>query len=116
MIPKPTRPPRDATGGPNTQAWLDYVARQGCLICGKPAELHHIKGIPSDKTGRPLRRRHHLAAMAVIPLCRHHHREGRNSIHQIDEDAFGVNHFSGSKGVLGQLARLALRYIHEGRP
>ena len=47
----------------------DMVARQGCIICSRPAELHHVR-----RNGR-LR-----ARSPVIPLCPEHHRIGGHGV------------------------------------
>jgi len=39
---------------------MGRVAQFGCLVCGAPAEVHHVPNPRSD--------------MRVIPLCPHHHR------------------------------------------
>ena len=50
----------------NQKAYYDLVARIGCLICGRPAELHHCrKGVGMGQRGEE-----------VIPLCAIHHRLG----------------------------------------
>jgi len=45
--------------------YLDLVQSLGCLRCGMPAEIHHVKygmnNRPHDK---------------VLPLCPKHHRQG----------------------------------------
>ena len=45
----------------------DYVVRQGCLVCGGGATVHHVTGF-ADRIGR-FPRSHHL----VAPLCPQHH-------------------------------------------
>jgi len=50
----------------------DKVAALGCLICGSPANVHHIR----EDMGASMRSSHYL----VIPLCREHH-QGEFSIH-----------------------------------
>lgn len=57
--------------------------RLGCIICRKPAELHHLRcdggmGLKGQRT---------------IPLCAWHHRVGRTAIHQskrVFEDSYGT--------------------------
>jgi hypothetical protein len=44
-----------------------FVRRLGCLICGQPAEPHHV-----------LNRRGYGDARNLVPLCRLHHREGHD--------------------------------------
>lgn len=47
--------------------YLSQVAELGCIICGSPAEIHHIR------TGMGHKRAEHNQ---VIPLCHPHHRTG----------------------------------------
>lgn len=47
---------------------LDKVASIGCLICGAPAEIHHMRTI----CGMSQRANNWM----VIPLCPEHHRTG----------------------------------------
>jgi hypothetical protein len=44
-----------------------YVAEQGCLVCERPATVHHVRGY-ADKPGS-ITRDHWL----VVPLCPAHH-------------------------------------------
>ncbi len=46
---------------------MGRVAALGCVICGSPAEVHHITG-----AGMALRAKH----TETIPLCPLHHRTG----------------------------------------
>jgi len=43
------------------------VAELGCIICGQPAELHHINNSTMGKRS---------SNYEVIPLCHIHHRNG----------------------------------------
>ena len=49
---------------------LSAVADLGCCICGKPAEIHHVRHFGE-------KRKH----SKVIPLCPEHHRLGSGAIH-----------------------------------
>jgi len=52
--------------------YADKVARLGCLVCGGPANIHHIRegqGM-GERAGNCL----------ILPLCREHH-QGSFSIH-----------------------------------
>jgi hypothetical protein len=66
--PKPGRKPKSGKTA-EEKAHLGRVASLGCVICGKPACIHHIR-----ITGEP---RDHKK---VIPLCWDHH-QGPNGIH-----------------------------------
>jgi hypothetical protein len=49
------------------ERYHDWIAAQGCLVCGAPACVHHVTGY-ADKPGR-FSRDHWL----VVPLCPGHH-------------------------------------------
>ena len=53
---------------------MDRVASLGCLVCQRPANLHHIR---PKGTGMGRRSSH----FEVIPLCYEHH-QGQFSIHR----------------------------------
>ena len=58
--------------------WMEAVSNYGCIACYQdglnvPAEIHHIR----NHTGMGLRPSH----FDTIPLCSHHHRTGKDSIH-----------------------------------
>ena len=56
--------------------YLDWIASQGCLVCGQAAEVHHV--IVGDDYGR-LPKDDKL----VVPLCPHHHRDTQHGIHGV---------------------------------
>jgi len=49
---------------------LAAVAELGCIICGRPAECHHI-------AGHGVRASHY----ETIPLCPDHHRNSADAVH-----------------------------------
>ena len=58
---------------PATQAESDHmgaVAELGCLICRRPAEVHHM-------AGHGVRASHY----ETIPLCPDHHRNSNECVH-----------------------------------
>jgi Recombination enhancement, RecA-dependent nuclease len=60
--------------------FFDLLKSLGCLICGGPANVHHLMHAP----GKERRRDHRF----VVPLCQCHH-QGNNSVHDLgSEDAF----------------------------
>ena len=62
---------------------------QHCMICGRPAERHHIFGGSN---------RHRATKDGmIVPLCPEHHREGINAVHN-NADMAAVFH------ILGELA------------
>ena len=70
-----------ATGKTTEEArHVEHVASLGCLICGKPAEVHHVMHAP----GKSKRRDHRF----IAPLCPDHHR-GNDGVHGLgSEKAF----------------------------
>lgn len=53
------------------QQWQNRVAALGCIICRRPAEIHHIgNGTMSKKASE----------FEVIPLCEEHHRTGGHGV------------------------------------
>ncbi len=55
------------------QAYYDKVAELGCVICKRPANIHHmlrVHGIPVRGTGLKAADNH------IIPLCHEHHQGG----------------------------------------
>ena len=71
---------------PPTKTEREYyqrVVELGCLLCGRPAEIHHVKSLRYG-TGIGLRADNRL----VIPLCPDHHRNG----------GYGVAIHAGIKG------------------
>ena len=52
--------------------YFAQVAKIGCIVCGKPAELHHCRGYDW-----PIKR----LECPVIPLCTPGHHRGSGSIH-----------------------------------
>ena len=70
---------------------LSKVAALGCIACRKlgyddtPAEIHHIR------SGMGLSQRNDH--FHVLPLCPHHHRHGKDAVHQskaLFEKKFGT--------------------------
>lgn len=48
--------------------YLAWVRRQGCLICGQPAEAHHVRRLYWG-AGTGIRSHD----FCTLPLCREHH-------------------------------------------
>lgn len=48
---------------------MSRVAQKGCLVCGRPATVHHVTGF-ADKPGRFSR-----DDMLTVPLCPMHHQK-----------------------------------------
>jgi hypothetical protein len=66
---------------------LNKVASLGCLVCQRPANVHHIRPIG---LGMGMRSGHYQ----TIPLCREHH-QGQFSIHNCKEQfeaRYGTEH------------------------
>ena len=70
---------------------LDRISNMGCILCGSPAEIHHLRTV----CGMSQRANNFL----TIPLCSEHHRHGTfgNAIHNGYQE-FSKNH--GSEGDL----------------
>jgi hypothetical protein len=51
---------------------LDRVARLGCIVCGRPAEIHHLL----NGAGMGQRADNYTC----IPLCQAHHRTGGHGV------------------------------------
>lgn len=66
-IAKPTKPAKH----PKYLAW---VAEKPCLVCGGPANVHHVIGY-SDRAGRITK-----DDTLVTPLCQIHH-QGPQGVH-----------------------------------
>lgn len=56
------------------RAHLGAVAAMGCVICGAPTEIHHLRHNPV--TGLHLGMGQRAPHWCVIPLCAAHHRTG----------------------------------------
>jgi len=62
MLPKPKRW--------KSKKYEDWVKTQVCIVCGNPAEPHHIKGV-GNMSGGGLK----SPSWACMPLCHEHHME-----------------------------------------
>ena len=71
LEPKPEAPVRDA-------AHLQRVREYGCLICRRPAQAHHLKGLFPRTMGT------RIGDDKTAPLCPEHHAE----LHSGSERAF----------------------------
>jgi hypothetical protein len=71
MKRSPMRPYHPKQRTKAEKAHHEAVAALGCVVCGGPAEVHHLKHDPI--TGQHMTRRVHRY---VIPLCPMHHRQG----------------------------------------
>lgn len=72
---------------PSNPAHLAKVAELGCIICSRPAEVHHVRHGNVGMGRRP-------PDLDAIPLCPEHHRTGgyKVAIHagrRGFEDVFG---------------------------
>jgi len=62
------------------KAHLTRIAEMGCLVCGGPAEIHHLL------SKRP--RNHRWA----VPLCPNHHRTSRDGLHWLGNEKKWFKH------------------------
>ena len=76
---------------------LSKVASLGCLVCQRPANVHHIRPIG---LGMGMRSSHYQ----TIPLCREHH-QGQFSIHNCKEQ------FEAMYGTEAELLQRTLKEI-----
>lgn len=88
-IKKHKRIKRKWNSNPNAEEkrFHEFVKRAGCLVCGRPADIHHIisdghKRISKDH-------------MHVTPLCREHHQgdKGYHGLgsHNAFKDMYGID-------------------------
>ena len=49
--------------------YMDFVRAMGCIVCGKPCEIHHMRGLTTLGMGQ------RAGSYLTIPLCREHHHE-----------------------------------------
>lgn len=58
--------------------YVSRVAELGCIICGRPAEIHHVPPLrrPRGCSGGP-----HRDDRYILPLCEEHHRLGPMAVH-----------------------------------
>lgn len=54
------------------------VAQMGCLVCGRPATVHHVTGY-ADRPGR-FARSHKM----IVPLCPAHHLIQHGPLHSVE--------------------------------
>lgn len=81
----------------------DFVASLGCLVCGGPAEVHHVTGY-ADRPGRISR-----DDWLVTPLCEWHHRLDRSAKLPMSVQGLGHQGFYDEHGIdlLAEAMRLA---------
>jgi hypothetical protein len=75
------------------QRHFERVAALGCVVCGAPAELHHVTGY-SDRMGRITR-----SDTRVIGLCPTHHRVGAQGGFKQSVEALGHRGFFEEWGI-----------------
>lgn len=59
---------------------LGRVASMGCLVCQRPAQVHHVVSDGYQRLTRDHRR--------AVALCAEHHTDGPNAVHRIGHRAF----------------------------
>lgn len=62
------------------QRHFNRVGEMGCLVCGGPAEIHHVTSDGFGWIGRSHRR--------VVPLCPYHHRIGSDAVQELSHAGF----------------------------
>lgn len=89
---------------------MEWIKGRPCCKCGAyGVDAAHVYGIASPKTGLPMPRRRGIAWYAAVPLCKHHHQTGADSIHALGERAFFEAFGQGD----GYGMRLVARYLAE---
>lgn len=73
--------------------YMGRVAALGCLLCGQPAEVHHIR------EGQGMAQR--ASNWLTVPLCPEHHR-GAAGLHGLGERGFERRHRLGELDLLAQ--------------
>lgn len=69
-----------ATGKTAEQSvFHDWIASLGCLVCGRPAHVHHVL---DHCPGKSTRRDHWF----VTPLCHVHHQDSRVGVHGLGRE------------------------------
>lgn len=72
---------------------MGRVAALGCLLCGMPAEVHHIR------EGQGMAQR--ASNWLTVPLCPEHHR-GSEGLHGLGERGFERRHRMGELDLLAE--------------
>jgi len=84
----------------------DRVASLGCLICGRPAELHH----PRFVAGASQR----ASDWLVIPLCAEHHRTGGHGVAlHAGQRTFELNYGTEAELLARTFEELSNRYFSQ---
>jgi hypothetical protein len=78
-----------------------WVAQIGCIVCGQPANVHHIRA------GQGMGQR--ASHFDTIPLCHHHH-QGAEGIHTLGTRTWQEKY--GSERELLEKTKLILREKH----
>jgi len=63
---------------------MGRVAAMGCLVCCRPAEVHHVTSDGMKRITRTNQR--------VVGLCPDHHRTGRDSVENLSHAGFTKRH------------------------
>lgn len=98
--PLPPAPRPSTTSATMAEAaHMGRVAALGCLLCGAPAEVHHLR------EGQGMSQR--ASNWLTVPLCPEHHR-GASGLHGLGERGFERRHRLGELDLLAQtIERLA---------
>jgi len=76
---------------PKQPRHMERVAAMGCIICGGPAEVHHVR---TGNQGRDDAR--------VVPLCPFHHRDSRMGFHGLGSERAFYNEWGVSLSVVAE--------------
>lgn len=81
-VRKPMKKSRKKAATAAEKRHMNRLAEMGCIICFRPAEIHHVT---SDRFKRITR-----SNERTVPLCPDHHRTGKFAVESIGHDAFAL--------------------------
>lgn len=79
-----TKPKAGAKPTSEERRHMGRIAAMGCIVCGAPAEVHHVHSDGMKRLSRSHRR--------VAPLCSLHHRIGEDAVHKLGHEGFTERH------------------------
>lgn len=93
LAEQPRHPQRRPAATAAERTYMGRVADLGCLLCGRPAEVHHIR------EGQGMAQR--ASNWLTVPLCPDHHR-GSEGMHGLGERGFERRHRLGELDLLAE--------------
>lgn len=86
MKRSPMKRKRSPSPSSAERAHMNRVAQKGCLVCGRPATVHHVTGW-ADRMGRFAR-----SDKLVVPLCPMHHQAVHDPLASDPVSVENLNH------------------------